>query len=182
MQLNKILGEERREFILDWLKNSHHPVIGRMIAERTNVSRQVIVGDISLLKAKGAPIIATSQGYLYQHHQLNGTTQCFERLIVAKHKPIDVQNELFMIVDHGVTVKDVIIEHPVYGDLTASIMVSNRQEVKEFIHKINRTKASYLSELTDGVHMHTLVADSKEKLESAFKELQAAKFLLNEEE
>ena len=65
MESKKMPADERRKFILRLLKSSGGPVTGREMAEKTNVSRQVIVGDISLLRAKGEPIIATSQGYLY---------------------------------------------------------------------------------------------------------------------
>lgn len=62
---DKLLGEERRKQILQWLKETSEPITGGILAERTNVSRQAIVQDISLLKAKNEPIVATSQGYVY---------------------------------------------------------------------------------------------------------------------
>lgn len=71
MNEKKILGENRRELILEWLKSSAAPITGGELSTRTNVSRQVIVGDITLLKAKGEPIMATSQGYLYLSNQAN---------------------------------------------------------------------------------------------------------------
>ncbi|MFP3340115.1 HTH domain-containing protein, partial [Micrococcus sp. SIMBA_131] len=60
----KILGENRRSLLLQWLKESEKPLTGSDLSSRTNVSRQVIVQDISLLKARNEPIIATSQGYI----------------------------------------------------------------------------------------------------------------------
>ncbi|CJQ30887.1 biotin repressor family transcriptional regulator [Streptococcus pneumoniae] len=83
-----------------------------------------------------------------------------------------------MLVDHGVTIKDVKVEHPVYGDLTASIMVSNRFDVEQYLQKIENTNASYLSQLTDGIHLHTIEADSKEKLDAACEALDKAGFLV----
>src|SRR5690625_5848436 len=85
-------------------------------------------------------------------------------VIACKHTPEQTREELNIIVDHGVTVKDVKIEHAVYGDLTASIMVSNRKEVEPFIGKIEETHASYLAPLTAGLHLHTLEADSAHKI------------------
>jgi transcriptional regulator of NAD metabolism len=81
-------------------------------------------------------------------------------------------------VDHGVLVKDVKIEHAVYGDLTASIMVSNRQEVKQFMDNILNTKASLLSELTGGIHLHTIAASSMQTLDKAESALKEAGFLI----
>lgn len=57
-------GTDRREQLLLWLK-SESPLTGSELARRSSVSRQVIVQDISLLKASQEPILATSQGYIY---------------------------------------------------------------------------------------------------------------------
>lgn len=172
----KILGEERRALILQWLKDSLTPLTGSELAAQTNVSRQVIVGDITLLKAKNEPIIATSQGYLYLNQ--GNAHSSFERTIACRHKPEDTERELNLLVDHGVLVKDVKIEHAVYGDLTASIMVSNRQEVKQFLENIEQTKASLLSELTGGIHIHTIAASSTQVLDKAEAALKAEGFLI----
>ena len=172
----KILGDERRQWILDKLITKQAPVTGGDLAKQTNVSRQVIVSDITLLKAKGEPIIATSQGYLYMPASNQETL--IERTVACQHTPERSEEELFLLVDHGVTVKDVKIEHGVYGDLTASIMVSNRKEVEQFMNKIEDTGASFLSELTDGVHLHTLMAPNEETLDTAEYALLVAGFLL----
>jgi uncharacterized protein len=172
----KILGENRRELILNWLKNSLEPITGSELSTKTNVSRQVIVQDISLLKARNEPILATSTGYLYLRSE--PTKESFTRVIVCQHPPSQTLEELTLIVDHGVTVKDVRIEHPVYGDLTASVMVSNRQEVNTFMSKINETNAAFLSELTDGTHLHTLEATSIDKLDAACQALKKANILI----
>ena len=176
MKEKKILGEERREKILQWLKSSHEPITGSELSAKTNVSRQVIVGDITLLKAKNEPIIATSQGYLYLAQPQGAKS--FERTIACYHPPERTEEELILLVDNGVTVKDVKIEHPVYGDLTASIMVSNRREVEQFMKKIHKTNAAYLSELTDGIHLHTIAASSEQILNEAVEVLKKEKFII----
>jgi uncharacterized protein len=173
----KILGEERRTAILELLKNSHAPITGSELAAFMNVSRQVIVGDITILKAKQEPIIATSQGYMYLAQATNSTM--YERTLACSHPPDRTEEELNILVDFGVTVKDVRIEHPVYGDLTASIMVSNRQEVRQFMDKVHSTQASYLSELTNGIHLHTISAPSEQILDKAEQALKTANFLFS---
>jgi len=176
VEQKKILGEERRSLILQQLKDSPVPLTGSELASRTNVSRQVIVGDITLLKAKNEPIIATSQGYIYLRQ--NPSTYSFERTIACRHSPENTEKELNLLVDHGVLVKDVKIEHTVYGDLTASIMVSNRQEVKQFMEHMQETKASLLSELTEGIHLHTISASNTQVLDKAEAALRAEGFLI----
>jgi transcriptional regulator of NAD metabolism len=76
-------------------------------------------------------------------------------------------------------VKDVKIEHPVYGDLTASIMVSSRKEVQQFLSRVTATNASFLSELTSGIHLHTLSASSEELLDEAECALRDAGILVD---
>jgi uncharacterized protein len=174
----KLLGEERRSQILQILKLSDQPITGSELSKQVSVSRQVIVGDITLLKARNEPIIATSQGYLYMHKGEN--PQLFERTVASKHEPSRTEEELYLLVDLGVTVKNVSIEHPIYGDLTASIMVSNRKDVKAFLAKMAETNASLLLELsTDGIHLHTLSASSEEVLDEAEVALKKAKFLVD---
>ncbi len=173
----KMPGHERRQLIIDTLQASVQPMTGKELGEMTNVSRQVIVGDITLLKAKNEPIIATSQGYIYMHTQT--TPSKIEKVIVCQHKPEQTEEELNILVDNGVTVKDVKIEHPVYGDLSASIMVANRNEVQQFIKRISESSAVYLSKLTEeGIHLHTIVADNEEQIKNAEDALRKAGILV----
>lgn len=150
---------------------------GRELGELTNVSRQVIVGDITLLKARNEPIIATNQGYLYIHAQT--APEKIEKTIVCRHTPEQTEEELNILVDNGVTVKDVRIEHPIYGDLSASIMVSNRNEVKNFIRQVNDVNALYLSKLAEGgIHLHTIMADQQQQITDAEEALRKADILV----
>lgn len=172
----KMPGEQRRLYIVNLLMQATKPMTGRELGELTNVSRQVIVGDISLLKAKKEPILATSQGYVYvkpihQHY--------VEKTIVCRHSAEQTKEELTILVDHGITVKDVRIEHPVYGDLSASIMVSNRREVEQFIQQIEQAKAGYLSHLAEGgIHIHTVSAEDERLIEEAEEALKKAGILV----
>lgn len=171
-------GTERREQLLLWLRNES-PLTGNELARRASVSRQVIVQDISLLKASQQPILATSQGYIYME-PAGQTAPLVTRIIVCNHRPEQAEEELKLIVDHGVSVQDVIVEHPVYGDLTAPIRVGNRKEVEDFICKINSTQAAYLSQLTGGIHLHTLHASNEAKINNACAALEQAGFLMTD--
>lgn len=172
----KILGENRRNLLVQTLKAASEPISGTKLGEMANVSRQVIVGDITLLKAMGEPIMATSRGYIYLSEVVEQNQ--FEKTIACLHTSEQTEEELFIFVDHGVTVKDVKVEHPIYGDLTASIMVSNRKEAKNFVEHITETNASLLLELTEGFHLHTVTANSLEDIEHAEQELKKAGILI----
>ncbi|OLO36470.1 transcription repressor NadR [Alkalihalophilus pseudofirmus] len=177
MTTKKILGEERRKLILSWLKSTNTPITGNDLAEKTGVSRQVIVQDISILKARNHPLIATAQGYMFI--KPNHEEQTVRQVIACKHHPNETEEELLLLVDHRVTVRDVMIEHPIYGDLTGSLMLNNRHDVLQFTEKMRETKAVLLSELTEGVHLHTIEADRMEHIEAAVNALKQRGFLLN---
>ncbi|MCM3756914.1 transcription repressor NadR [Sporosarcina aquimarina] len=177
MSTNRTASEARRVQILELLKQTKTPMTGKEIGERTGVSRQVVVGDINLLKAVNEPIVATSRGYLYMSEQ-KGPGQ-IEKIVVCQHLANQTEEELTIFVDHGVTVKDVRVEHPVYGDLTASIMVTNRMEVKEFLRKIATANAIYLSALSeDHIHLHTVMADTAKQIDQAIEALRKAGILI----
>jgi transcriptional regulator of NAD metabolism len=171
----KLLGNDRRKSILNKLKKASLPITGSDLADFANVSRQVIVQDISLLKAEKEPIVATSQGYLYLNDQ---PSPFFERIIACSHNADSTEHELNLIVDQGATVKNVIVEHPIYGEITASLLLSSRRDVSRFMGKLKETNAALLSELTEGTHLHTIEADREAILEDVVNVLKQAGYLL----
>lgn len=172
----KMTASERQEFIISQLKKAKEPISGSQFAKMTNVSRQVIVQDISILKAKKEPIVATSQGYIYFKEDIDKGLET--KVIVCKHTPDQTREELYTIVDHGVTVKNVIVEHPIYGDITADLRLSNRKEVDQFLNKIEETNSPYLLILSGGIHLHTIESDSVEKLQAVCEELEKKGILI----
>lgn len=149
---------ERRKKISETLKGSGGCAISASsLAAMLNVSRQVIVGDIALMRAGGADIIATPRGYV-----IGSGESGFVFRAACFHKGSQMQDELYTIVDNGGEILDVIVEHPIYGQITAPLKIRSRFEVDEFIKKVNHNKAQPLSLLTDGVHLHTISCASKE--------------------
>ena len=57
-------AQERRREILICLNSSKGPVSAAALAARLGVSRQIIVGDVALLRAAGEAISATPRGYV----------------------------------------------------------------------------------------------------------------------
>ena len=53
---------QRRNLILEYLSAGERPQSAAALAQRLSVSRQVIVGDVALLRAGGAGITATPRG------------------------------------------------------------------------------------------------------------------------
>ena len=118
-------AEERRQAIRELLQNSKQPVSASALAARFAVSRQIIVGDIALLRAAGAEISATPRGAV-------------------------------ILRETAGLVLDVIVEHPIYGQLTGPLQLASRYDVAQFLARCSQPDARPLSELTEGIHLHTL--------------------------
>ena len=81
--------------------------------------------------------------------------------------------------DHGCTVLDVMVEHPVYGQLTGRLDLSSRYDVSEFIRKVSAHQARPLSDLTGGIHLHTLSCPGEAAWSRVLEALKQEGFLLS---
>ena len=154
---------QRRSAIYEQLTRADAPISATALAQQFSVTRQVVVGDIALLRAEGHSITATPRGYMIP------AETGLRRTIACHHSAADTQRELFAMVDCGCTVLDVIVEHPVYGQLTAPLALSSRYDVEQFVQRMADSHAQPISALTGGVHLHTLSCPS----EAVFAHLKA---------
>ncbi|MBO4915476.1 MAG: transcription repressor NadR [Oscillospiraceae bacterium] len=166
-------SEDRRSAILGMLERSGAPVSASTLAAEYGVSRQVIVSDVALLRAGGAGISATPRGYV-----LRTAPEGVIRQIACRHGDGEMERELNTIVDQGCTVLDVIVEHPVYGQLTGELQLKSRYDVGEFLRRCASSDARPLSELTDGVHLHTIACPDEDAYRRVCGELHDLGFLL----
>lgn len=164
--MEKMDGKIRRNKIIERLKNETVPVSGSALAQMTGVSRQVIVQDITLLRTE-YPIFATAKGYLLYPVE----RQKPRRTFCVKHALEQTREELCTIVDHGGKVLDVIVEHDVYGQLCADLMLSCRKEVEEFCDLLQNSKSGPLNIIGGGVHYHTVEAENEAVLDEIGKAL-----------
>ena len=146
--MSAMTASERRQQIARLLSVSQAPISATTLSQELGVSRQIIVGDIALLRAAGQEITATARGYVIP------TQNGLLHRIACMHSAKETRDELNAMVDCGCTVLDVIVEHPVYGQLTAPLHLSSRLDVEQFMKRMD--EATPLSQLTDGVHLHTL--------------------------
>lgn len=167
---------ERREAVLARLEEAVGPVSATALAKEFSVSRQIIVGDIALLRASGEDISATPRGYVYTR-----TGSGLMRKIAVFHMSDRTEEELTICVDHGCTVLDVVVEHPVYGQIVGELQLATRYDVSQFMEHVQREKAHSLSELTDGIHLHTLLCRDEESYRRTCEALDEAGILLKEE-
>lgn len=169
---------ERRNAILFMITNAKKPLTGSQLAERFNVTRQVIVQDVAILRAAGHEIIATPQGYILPHYD---TPRSVTRIIAAKHDYSGVEDELMTIVNNGGTVLDVIIYHTLYGEYKGQLMISSLQDVQNFMERLEKEGVGLLSSITEGVHLHTIEASNIETLDAIEMALQEKGYLLKDD-
>ena len=163
-------GNKRRQAIIDILKKSLQPVSGTYLAKTLQVSRQVIVQDIALLRAGDYDIYSTHKGYV-----LNAQKVC-KRIFKVHHDDNEVEKELSLIVDLGGYVEDVFVYHKVYNIVKAT-NIASRRDIKNYMTNLQTGHSSLLKNVTSGYHYHTVHADSEEILDEIQEELQKAGFL-----
>ena len=169
-------AQERRQHIARRLDGAQGPVNATTLARECSVSRQIIVGDIALLRAGGLDIAATPRGYMVQRSPAG-----LVRRVAVRHDGQAMEAELNAMVDQGCTVLDVIVEHPIYGQLTGPLQLSNRYQVGQFIQRCRDQAAAPLSLLTEGIHLHTISCPDQAAYERVCRALEELGVLLKED-
>lgn len=157
---------ERKQEILELLRKTKQPLKGKDLAERFGVTRQVIVSDIAELREEGHRIVSTRDGYVLD------VGQRVRRIVAMRHTAEDIYEELKTIVENGGKVLDVIVEHPIYGELIGRIDVETLDDVEKFVSLLEITKTKPLLELSDGVHLHTIEAPDEATMERILKAIE----------
>ena len=165
---------QRREEIEAILDREKGPVSATALAGYFSVSRQIIVGDVALLRAAGAAIAATPRGYVRSGA---AGTAGVTRQVACAHTPEEMGEELYAIVDAGGEAVDVVVEHPVYGQLTGALHLRSRYDVDEFLRQVAEQGAKPLSALTGGVHLHTIRCPNQATLDRVVAALERKGFL-----
>ena len=157
---------QRRETILEILSGAGDPVSASVLARQLGVSRQIVVGDVALLRAGGAQIDATPRGYLLHRDAQAG----YEGILACTHQNIDeMRSELYAVVDQGGVVMDVTVENALYGELRGNLNIASRYDADEFVRHAAQAPDSLLSRMTGGVHLHRICCPGEE----AFRRIEA---------
>ena len=166
-------GTERRTKIVELIQNSDKPLSGTALAKQCEVSRQVIVQDIALIRASGYDIISTNRGYIIQEPLVR------ERVFKVNHTDEQLEEELYSIIDLGGTVVNVMVNHRVYGHMEAELRINSRRKVEAFMEDIRSGKSSPLKNITSNYHYHKVAADSEETLDLIEEALRQKHFLVS---
>ncbi|GAB6138612.1 3H domain-containing protein [Halanaerobaculum tunisiense] len=167
-------GSERRKKLLERLQATDQPITGSDFAIEFSVSRQVIVQDVALLRAQGEEILATSRGYLIE----DSKNELAQMTIACQHDdtPLTIKQELEIIIQYGGRIKDVTVEHSIYGELKGVLMIQSQSDIESFIADYESGQA--LCSLTEGVHLHTIEALNQEVLNLIKNKLCVKEYLL----
>ena len=165
---------ERRKEMANLLLSTQEPITGGELARRFGVSRQIIVQDITVLKATGYNILSTRGGYVLQQSLLE------ERVFKVRHTSAQTEDELTLIVELGGTVANVFVWHKVYGRIEAQLNIFSRLHVRQFLEGVRTGQSVELMNITGGYHYHTVRADSKEILDKIERELDSRGYIVPE--
>ena len=160
--MGKLKAEERRNRIWEVLEESREPLSGSFLAEKFNVSRQVIVNDIALLRTRHPDLMSTVRGYITLRAD---SCRCVFKVI---HTDEQTEDELNSIIELGGKVLDIYVDHRVYGTIRKPLDISSRRDVDNFLYDMQSGVSTPLKNITDGYHFHTVEARS----ESVLKEIE----------
>lgn len=158
---------ERRKAIVNLLLSAKEPISGSELAQKFDISRQIIVQDITVLKGTGYEILSTSQGYVMHRSPLA------QRVFKVRHTTEQTEDELSCIVDLGGTVVDVFVWHKVYGRINVPLNIFSKMHIKQFLEGVRTGQSTELMHITGGYHYHTIRADSEaalDRIEAALTE------------
>lgn len=165
-------GDQRRNEIIALLRTNGDSISGTTLAKHLNVSRQIIVSDIALLKASNHTIISTSKGYSLMKSSEK------RRVFKVRHSTEEIGDELYSMIEPGGYVIDVFVRHKMYGELRADLFLRSKKDVDDFIHQLLLGNVQPLKQLTDDYHFHTVGADSDQVLDSIQKTLNEKGYLV----
>ena len=165
---------ERRKAIVNLLLSAKEPISGSELARKFDISRQIIVQDITVLKGMGYDILSTNQGYVMQKSPLA------ERVFKLKHTSEQTEDELSTIVELGGTVIDVFVWHKVYGKIEATLNIFSPLHVRQFMEGVRSGKSTELMTITGGYHYHTVRAESEAVLDQIERALDDKQYIVPE--
>ena len=172
-QIGKMEREKRRDRILSALGAGNEPQSAGALGDRFGVPRQVIVQDIALLRAAGVPIVSTNRGYILASRRQAA------RIFKVRHTEAEVGEELELIVSLGGVVKNVFVNHRVYGHIEAELNIETRVHAAEFVRSLGGASRPLML-VTEGYHYHTVVAPDEETLDRIGFALKERGFLVEQ--
>jgi transcriptional regulator of NAD metabolism len=170
-------AETRRTNLLRLLQDHGAPLSGSALAKMLGVTRQIIVQDIAVIRAGNHNILSTNKGYILFREDED--SKKVQRSMCVHHSDEDILTEFQCIVDYGAKVLDVVVEHELYGQISVDLLIQSRQDAVNFMEQMKNCQSRSLNILTDGIHYHTVEAESEEILDMVENALKNAGILVS---
>lgn len=167
-------ARERREELVRLLRAAREPIVGAELARLVGVSRQMLTHDLTLLRLSGVDIMATRYGYILR----NPEPVRHRDVLHVQHDRSSMADEMTILVDLGIRVLDISIDHPVYGPMRADLCIASRHDVWELVERLEQTGAAPLCAITGGRHSHTVEAPRPDLLAKAREQLRDRGYLM----
>ena len=92
---------------------------------------------------------------------------------------MQTQRRGYIIIDNGGCIDNVIVEHPIYGQISADLNIRSRYDADEFVRIAKATNATQLCDLTGGLHIHMIRVPDKDAYVRIIKGLEQAGILVD---
>lgn len=171
-------NQMRREKLLEILRNEAAPITGVELSKRLKVTRQIIVGDVALLRSAGRPIMSTARGYILEGTA--GQKGC-NRQLACQAKTMEekeLQQELNAVVDNGGVIHYLQLDTPVYGELCIPLNIRSRRDVRQYLSKVKESGNPFITVVTGGSHQLVVETHSEEEMNAIEEDLDALGLLL----
>lgn len=164
-------NQMRREKLLEILRNETAPVTGVELSRRLKVTRQIIVGDVALLRSAGRPIMATARGYILEGQA--GQKGCSRQFACQGKKMEDkeLQQELNAIVDNGGIILYLQLNTSIYGELCIPLNLRSRRDVRRYLARVKEEGNPFITVVTGGSHTLLVEAHSQEEMQAIEEDL-----------
>jgi len=121
------------------------------------------------MRAENYGILSTNKGYLLRSEKTENMQP--KRVFFVKHSRQQVLEEFRTVLELGGKFLDVAVEHEIYGQIRADLLIETDEDAVEFYEKLLVCRDNPLNVLTDGCHYHTVSAPSEKLLDLIEAEL-----------
>lgn len=157
---------ERRKKLLTLLQQADAPICGKQLSKDLNVTRQIIVSDIAILRSSGISIASSKLGYMIIRPDYQNF---YRRSLGCQHKKMDaaeIESEMNVVVDNGGIIHQMILQSKTYGTLCVHLNIRSRRDVKTFIQSFKETDAPFITVITRGEHLLEIETHDAEEMQA----------------
>jgi len=170
-------NQERRTKLYEMLEQGEEPLTGKFLSQALNVTRQIIVGDVAILRSGGKKILSTARGYKLE--RLEKENEFWQELNCQSQNmdEAEMEDELNVIVDNGGIVHGLTLSHAVYGVIRVPMNLYSRRNVHLYMNRLRKEKGLLITALTQGKHTLSVKTRDVEDMNALIEELKEMGFL-----